>query len=55
MYTVPVRLSQYFSEAVGLRWGPQSALATIAIIPMIVMAFIGQNLIVRALTFGAVK
>ena len=55
LYTVPVRLSQYFSEAVGLRWGPQSALATIAIIPMIVMAFIGQNFIVRALTFGAVK
>jgi len=55
LYTVPVRLSQYFSEAVGLRWGPQSALATISIIPMILMAFIGQNYIVRALTFGAVK
>ena len=55
IYTVPVRLSMYFSEAVGLKWGPQSALATISIIPMILMAFIGQNYIVRALTFGAVK
>mgnify|MGYP003388399887 CR=1 FL=1 len=55
LYTVPVRLSMYFSEAVGLKWGPQSDLATISIIPMILMAFIGQNYIVRALTFGAVK
>ena len=55
LFTVPVRLSQYYSEAVGLRWGPQAALATVAILPMIAMAFIGQRYIIRALTFGAVR
>ncbi|MFN8458200.1 MAG: carbohydrate ABC transporter permease [Anaerolineae bacterium] len=55
LFTVPVRLSQYYSEAVGLKWGPQAALATVAILPMIAIAFIGQRYIIRALTFGAVK
>ncbi len=55
LFTVPVRLSQYYSEAVGLKWGPQAALATVAILPMIAMAFIGQRYIIRAMTFGAVK
>ncbi len=55
LFTVPVRLSQYYSEAVGLKWGPQAALATVAILPMVAIAFIGQRYIVRALTFGAVK
>lgn len=55
LFTVPVRLSQYYSEAVGLRWGPQAALATVAILPMVTMAFLGQRYIVRAMTFGAVK
>ena len=55
LFTVPVRLSQYYSEAVGLRWGPQAALATVAILPMIALALIGQRYIIRAMTFGAVK
>ncbi len=55
LFTVPVRLSSYYSQAEGWVCAPQAALATLAILPMIAMAFIGQRFIVRAMTFGAVK
>src|SRR5581483_3647022 len=55
MYTIPVRLSDYFSEATGLQWGPQAALALVAILPIIAVAFFIQRYLVRALAFGAVK
>jgi multiple sugar transport system permease protein len=53
--TVPIRLSQYFTEAQGLDWGPQAALAVISIVPMLAIAFVGQRFLVRAITMGAVK
>jgi multiple sugar transport system permease protein len=55
MYTVPVRLSDYFSEATGLQWGPQAALALVAILPIIAIAVFIQRYLVRAMAFGAVK
>lgn len=55
LFTVPVRLSQYYSDAEGWRCAPQAALATVAIIPMIAMALFGQRYIIRAMTYGAVK
>jgi multiple sugar transport system permease protein len=55
LFTVPVRLSMFYSQAEGWRCAPQAALATVAILPMIAIAFLGQRYIVRAMTFGAVK
>ncbi len=55
LFTIPVRLAMYYSDAVGWRCAPQAALATVAILPMIAMALFGQRYIVRAMTFGAVK
>lgn len=54
-YTVPVQLSSYFSEAVGLEWGPQAALSLVAALPVIVLAFAIQKYLIRGMTFGAVK
>jgi multiple sugar transport system permease protein len=54
-YTVTVQLASYFSEAVGLEWGPQAALSVVAALPVIVAAFAIQKYLVRGMTFGAVK
>lgn len=54
-YTIPVQLSSYFSEAVGLEWGPQAALSVLGILPIIVFSFLIQRFLVRGMTFGAVK
>jgi multiple sugar transport system permease protein len=54
-YTVPVQLSSYFSEAVGLEWGPQAALSVVGALPVILMAFAIQKYLIRGMTFGAVK
>jgi multiple sugar transport system permease protein len=54
-YTIPVQLSSYFSEAVGLEWGPQAALSVVGILPIIVFSFLIQRFLIRGMTFGAVK
>ena len=54
-YTVTVQLASYFSEAVGLEWGPQAALSVIAALPVILAALAIQKYLVRGMTFGAVK
>jgi multiple sugar transport system permease protein len=54
-YTIPVELSSYFSEAVGLQWGPQAALSVVGILPIIVFSFLIQRYLIRGMTFGAVK
>jgi multiple sugar transport system permease protein len=54
-YTIPVQLSSYFSEAVGLEWGPQAALSVLGIAPIIVFSFLIQRFLVRGMTFGAIK
>lgn len=55
LYTIPVRLAQFYSEARGLKWGPQSAMAMVAIIPVVLVALLGQRYVVEALTRGAIK
>ena len=54
-YTVTVQLASYFSEAVGLEWGPQAALSVVAALPVILAALAIQKYLVRGMTFGAVK
>jgi len=54
-YTIPVQLSSYFSEAVGLQWGPQAALSVAGIAPIVLFSFAIQRFLIRGMTFGAVK
>ena len=50
-----MQLGSYFSEAVGLQWGPQAALSVVGMFPMLVAAFAIQRFLIRGMTFGAVK
>lgn len=52
--TAPVQLQKYFATS-GYLYGPMAAQSTLAIIPVIVFAYIIQKHLVRGLTFGAVK
>jgi multiple sugar transport system permease protein len=54
-YPITVQLSSYFSEAVGLQWGPQAALSVLGFVPVFVFAFAIQKYLIRGMTFGAVK
>ncbi len=54
-FTVPVQLSAYFSEAVGLEWGPQAALSVVGVLPVVLLALVIQKYLIRGMTFGAVK
>ncbi|KQT54112.1 sugar ABC transporter permease [Aureimonas sp. Leaf454] len=44
-----------FSAPEGLFWAKLSAASTLAILPIVVLGWIGQRQLVRGLTFGAVK
>jgi multiple sugar transport system permease protein len=52
--TIPIAVSGYITDR-GIYWGEMSAVATIAILPMLFFVFLVQKHIVRGLTFGAVK
>jgi multiple sugar transport system permease protein len=52
--TLPVQLSKYATSS-GQLYGPQAALATIAVIPVMLLGVAIQRYLVRGLTFGAVK
>lgn len=54
-YPVTVQLASYFSEAVGLEWGPQAALSVVGVLPVVIMALLIQKFLIRGMTFGAVK
>lgn len=54
-YPVTVQLASYFSEAVGLEWGPQAALSVIGMLPVVIVALLIQKFLIRGMTFGAVK
>jgi multiple sugar transport system permease protein len=49
-----VQLSKY-STSSGQLLGPQAAIATIAVIPVMILGIMIQKYLVRGLTFGAVK
>lgn len=53
--TLPVALSQWNTGVVGLLYGPLSAMALLAVLPGVILAFYLQRYIVRGLTMGAVK
>jgi multiple sugar transport system permease protein len=53
--TIPVQLSKYFSATEGLLIGVQAALATVSIVPLVIVGFFIQKHLVRGLTLGAIK
>jgi multiple sugar transport system permease protein len=52
--TLPVVMAGYISDK-GVEWGQMSALGTMMVVPVILVAWMSQKHIVRGLTFGAVK
>jgi multiple sugar transport system permease protein len=52
--TLPVVMAGYISDK-GIEWGQMSALGTMMVVPVILVAWLSQKHIVRGLTFGAVK
>lgn len=52
--TMPVYMSQFMSQE-GLFWAQMSAVATIAILPVLLLGWFSQKQLVRGLTMGAVK
>lgn len=52
--TLPVAIATFIGER-RLEWGTMSALGSLMLIPPAIFAFLGQQYIVRGLTFGAVK
>ena len=52
--TVPVVMSGFITDR-GLDWGPMSALGTMLVMPVIILAWVAQGYLVRGLTMGAVK
>ena len=53
--TIPVQLSKYFSATEGALYGVQAALATVSIVPLVIVGFFIQKHLVRGLTLGAIK
>ncbi len=52
--TIPT-IATAFLSVTGVLWGEMSAVGVVAIIPIIVFAFIIQKQLVRGMTFGAIK
>lgn len=52
--TLPVMISTFISDQY-LRWGEMSAMGSMMIIPVMIVAMLTQRYLVRGLTFGAVK
>lgn len=52
--TITVGVASFWTQQ-GIKWGPLSAAAVIAVIPMMIFTLALQKYLVRGLTFGAVK
>ena len=52
--TLPVVMAGFISDK-GIEWGQMSALGTMMVVPVILVAWMSQKHIGRGLTFGAVK
>jgi multiple sugar transport system permease protein len=52
--TLPVAISAFITDK-GTAWGPMSAMGTVIVLPVLVLAVIAQRYLVRGLTAGAVK
>lgn len=54
-YTLPVFLARFLGTGGVVRWGPLSAAALIATIPVLIAFMLGQRYLVSGLTGGAIK
>ena len=52
--TLPVEISGFITDK-GTVWGPMSAMGTVIVLPVMLLALIAQRYLVRGLTAGAVK
>ena len=52
--TVPVVMAGFITDK-GLDWGTMSALGTMLVMPVIILAWMSQKYLIRGLTLGAVK
>ena len=52
--TLPVQITAYQTYA-GMLYGPQAALAILAVIPLVIFGIIIRRYLARGLTFGAIK
>jgi len=54
-YTLPVFLARFMGSGGVVRWGPLSAAALLACIPVLMLFSLGQKYLVSGLTGGAIK
>jgi len=54
-YTLPVFLARFMGSGGVVRWGPLSAAALLACIPVLILFMLGQKYLVSGLTGGAIK
>ena len=52
--TLPVRIASFITDK-GIQWGPMSAMGTVIVAPVMLVALVMQRWLVRGLTLGAVK
>ncbi|NPV52440.1 MAG: carbohydrate ABC transporter permease [Firmicutes bacterium] len=52
--TVPVVVAGFITDK-GLEWGEMSALGSMLVIPVIILAWLAQKYLIQGLTFGALK
>ena len=53
--TVPVAMGQTIGGAIGVRWGLLAAIETLCLVPVVVVAFLLQNQLLRGVTFGTIR
>lgn len=53
--TVPVAMGQTIGGAIGVRWGLLAAIETLFLVPVVVVAFLLQNQLLRGVTFGTIR
>jgi ABC-type glycerol-3-phosphate transport system permease component len=52
--TIPIAIASFVTDK-GMDWGGMAAFSMVAVIPMIIVVFCTQKLLIRGLTAGAVK
>ena len=53
--TVPVAMATTIGGDIGVRWGLLAAIETLFLIPVVLVAFLLQNQLLRGVTFGTIK
>ncbi len=52
--TIPVAIAGYITDS-SLEWGPMTAMSSMLVIPVVILAFFAQKYLVQGLTMGAIK